>query len=77
MVGCFVYAVVTDFCMKEKGLDPLKFEEFEAEKSDSANEQKKSLEVSREKFDLRIEDFEDNSSAIINDRNSKFLIVSH
>lgn len=74
MVGCFVYAVVTDFCMKEKGLDPLKFEEFEA---DSANEQKKSLEVSREKFDLRIEDFEDNSSAIINDRNSKFLIVSH
>jgi hypothetical protein len=34
MVGCFVYALVTDFCVKEKGLDRLKFDEFDAEKSE-------------------------------------------
>lgn len=26
MLGCFIYGIVTDFCMKEKGLNPLKFD---------------------------------------------------
>jgi hypothetical protein len=79
MVGCFVYAIMTDFCVKDKGLNPLKFDEFDVEKNESIDQYKKSLDLSRDKLNFRVENIEeeDNSSAIINEKNRKFLIISN
>jgi hypothetical protein len=34
MLGCFVYSIVVDFCIKEKNLTALKFDEFDCDKSE-------------------------------------------
>ena len=64
--------------MKEKNLTPLKFDDLEGEKSGSFNEYRKSSNVSKEKFNFKIEDFQDNdnSHVFINNKKSKHLIVS-
>ena len=74
-----MYAIVTDFCVKEKGLSPLKFDEFDVEKNESIDKYKNSSDLSKDKLNFKIEDIhdEDNTSSIINERNRKFLIISN
>jgi hypothetical protein len=78
MLGCFVYSIVVDFCIKDKHLTPLKFDDLEVEKSKPFNSYKDSSKVSKNQYNLKIEDFqdEDQSDVMINYRDNRLLIVS-
>ena len=78
MLGCFLYSIVVDFCIKDKHLTPLKFDDFEVDKSKPFNAYKNSSNVSKKQYNLKIEDFqdEDQSDVVINYRDNRMLIIS-
>jgi cysteine-rich repeat protein len=78
MLGCFVYSIVVDFCIKDKHLTPLKFDDLEVDKIKPFNAYKNSSSVSKKQYNLKIEDFqdEDQSDVAINYRDNRLLIVS-